>query len=102
MDLTSEKTVVMFRILEGDVIAIFPEVPGDVLNYLMMESYMHQGGFSPAAGNIVSWTKPASPEEYASLKLELESDPYNYVLDIRDRTPKDAAEKRRKAIRNER
>jgi len=94
--------VVMFRRFRDgarEIIAIFPEIPADT-DGLMVTSFMHPGGHGQASPDVVYWTVRAKPEEYRSLMLELESEPYNYVLDIRERTPKDAADKRRKAVRN--
>ena len=93
-----DTTVVLFRILDGDVIAVFPEMPGDSQG-LMMNSYMHVGQHGAASADIIDRTKPATPEQYEPLRRELEA--IGYVLDIRQRTPKDAADKRRQAVKYE-
>lgn len=75
------KTKVIFRIFkQGDVLALFPEEketrPGEVL------SYQHIGQHGAADyGHCIRITRPASVEEYAPLKRELES--LGYELDIR-------------------
>lgn len=67
------------------VIALFPDVPGDGP---MCQSYEHVGqhGSADAAG-VISRTKPATPEEYAALKRELEAAPYHYRLKVVRRMP---------------
>lgn len=94
-----EKTIVLFRRFRSkpyDIIALFPELPGDTI-HPTMQSFMHLGQHGPASPHVIDWTRKAKPQEYADLLRELTSEPYDYVLDIRDRTPKDAADKRRKA-----
>jgi hypothetical protein len=53
----------------GGVIALFPTLG---------ESYEHMGGHGSYDPGIVNRTKAAKPEEYASLRRELEGGPYNY------------------------
>ena len=64
----------------GDVIALFPGIPA-----------YNRGNVSPhgtAAMEIVnSKTVPATPEEYAALKRELEAPPYRHKLIVRQRRP---------------
>ena len=64
-------TLVIFRkfVEGGDVIAIFPEIPNDLMGYERM-SYQHIGQHG-GCGDIVDITTPATPEEYASLLREL-------------------------------
>jgi hypothetical protein len=76
-------TKVQFRVFRDDnsVIAIFPEIPGDANDPYTCQSYMHVGQHGPLqAPNPL--TRPASPEEYESLKRELESAPFNYRLQV--------------------
>jgi hypothetical protein len=47
-------------------------------------------------------TRPATPEEYADLKRELERPPYEYRLHVIKRTPKDSADIRAAEIRRTR
>ncbi len=77
------KTIVVFRIFkQGDVLALFPEhverMNGDCSSYQRIGQH---GGAT--YHHCIRITTPASPKEYASLKLELESLGYN--LNIRKR-----------------
>ena len=85
------KTKVVFRKWrkrEGEgIIALFPEIPADLSGYLC-QSYQHVGQHGAASyDKLVSVqnapTVPATPEEYADLKEELES--IGYVLEVRRR-----------------
>lgn len=75
------ETKVVFRVLGGDVIALFPEI--DESNGHCM-SYMHMGQHGGADySGIIKSSRRASPTEYASLKRELES--IGYSLKVRMR-----------------
>lgn len=65
------KTKVIYRYWRGDVIALFPEKPGNMSPYTCA-SYQHIGqhGTAPPA-LIILHSRPARPEEYASLHEEL-------------------------------
>ena len=102
----TEPTIVIFRRWRaqrdrsfGDgIIALFPCVPGDNTG-LRCESYEHHGQHGPAElGGVMDRTRAAAPAEYATLKRELESAPYGYVLDVRLRTPHDAVLRRHAAL----
>ena len=77
------KTIVVFRkFKEGDILALFPAERGD--NNWAVSSYMHVGQHGAADyTGCIRLTKPATPEEYAPLKRELES--IGYVLDVKKR-----------------
>jgi hypothetical protein len=64
----------------GTVIALFPDIghaPG------LVSSYEHVGQHGGADySGVINHTKPATPDEYADLKKELESAPYNYNLRV--------------------
>lgn len=96
----TESTVVIFRKFKDDgaIIALFICEPGNSDPDTCM-SYMHVGQHSSATANLVDATRPATPAEYASLKHELEAMPYEYVLDVRQRTPHDAADQRRAKLK---
>lgn len=82
-----DKTVVVFRIFRdgGDVIALFPNEPYNHRGGVM--SYQHVGQHSEADYFwCVRASRPATPEEYAPLKRELES--RGYVLDVKKRRPR--------------
>jgi len=68
-----EKTKVIFRHWRGNVIAIFPEDPGNNDPYTC-SSYEHVGqhGACDPQG-IIGDSKLATPEEYKDLKNELEN-----------------------------
>lgn len=82
-----DPTVVVFRRWRAfgqTVIALFPEE----VDRGFCDSFEHVGqhGMADYKG-VVSQTTPATPEEYADLKQELEADPYNYVLRVAKRRP---------------
>ena len=76
------KTKVVFRKFNdgGDIIAIFPRVPGTSSGYDCM-SYQHNGQHGVADPAIVSITTLATPNECVSLRWELKA--LGYDLDIR-------------------
>ena len=96
----SQPVKVIFRKWKsnGEIIALFPEIPHDV-NGVYSESYQHIGqhGAADPQGVVSIYTNPAIPEEYADLKRELEQ--IGYVLRVCNRIPCDAYEIRRKAAR---
>lgn len=73
-------TKVVFRKFKGgEVIALFPrEIANN--NPYHCESYMHVGQHGAADTGIVHGTSPATPEEYAPLKLQLERIGYNNLI----------------------
>ncbi len=71
--------VVFRKFNDGQIIALFPELPCD--NRGNITSYMHIGQHAPASRFIVHDTKPANPEEYADLHAELLR--IGYDLEIR-------------------
>lgn len=85
------KTKVIFRVWDhnpdkgfnGRVIAVFPDLPaygGSVTTY----EHIGQHG-SAHYGHLLKCTRLAKPKEYAELKRELESEPFNYSLIVRKR-----------------
>lgn len=71
-----------YRNKEGEVIAVFPQIPADSYGY-MMQCYVHNGQHVSADyGHILNKTRRATPEEYAPLKREMESAPFNYRLTV--------------------
>lgn len=93
----SQKVKVIFRILEEEVIALFPEIPGDE-NPNTCLSYMHLGQHGSATLDLTYECRLAKPEEYAPLKEELES--LEYDLDIRKRITRAMDESRLKELRS--
>ena len=65
------KTKVIFRMFEGEPIAIFPELPGDYNPRLTCLSYQHIGQHGAASVNLTDDTRPAKLAEYAPLMAEL-------------------------------
>lgn len=77
-----EKLEVQFRVLNGEVIAVFPYVIESIDS---VSSYMHVGQHSHCAWDINTFTKPATPNQYEPLKKELESIGYDLkVIKRRD------------------
>lgn len=68
------ETKVLFRKFRGDVIALFPELPGDYDPDTCL-SYQHVG--QHGAASVSLRTKPATCQEYASLYIELRSIGYD-------------------------
>lgn len=84
MEKDKEITEVQFRILKGEVIAVFPyEIYniGGKNKTPTVNSYMHNGQHSGCDWNINNFTKKATPEQYTSLLNELESN-FGYNLKV--------------------
>ena len=93
-----KKTTVIFRkFREGEVIALFPEEPGNHESWTC-SSYVHVGGHGSADPfSVIARTRPASPEESATLLEELKRIGYNVV--VRHRMSREMVEKRLREIR---
>lgn len=89
----SDYTLVVFRRWKnGDVIALFPYLPG-APDATTCQSYEHIGQHGAATPHLViAATRPAKESEYADLKKELHS--IGYDLDIATRIPRDAMQRR--------
>lgn len=74
----AELTRVIFRKDDGEIVACFPDD---------MSCYSHIGQHSEYVREWYADTKPATPEEYADLKRELESAPYDYRFKVITRHP---------------
>jgi len=73
-----QKTDVIFRkFRDGDILAVFPALPGTNKWHLDCASYQHIGQHGACSVDIASMTKPALRHEYAALKKELEGVGYN-------------------------
>lgn len=78
-----ETKVVFRKWPNGDILALFPEVPADNTGNLC-SSYEHVGQHSGADYyHCISKTRPALPSKYASLKAELEHTGYCLNVVIR-------------------
>ena len=85
----TEITRVVFRKWkDGEVIALFPDIPSDAANWYTCMSYMHIGQHGAACPAITYDTKKATPEDYNDLKQELEAIGYN--LKVLQRIPTNA------------
>lgn len=79
MDIKATK--VHFRMWqEGDCIALFPEDTGWESRFI--GSYQHVGQHGSASPDLIVMLTPATPEQYADLKQELEAQPYAYKLEV--------------------
>lgn len=78
------KTKVLFRMLDHEVVALFPAEAATVGNPQHCLCYAHIGQHSAADIGIIGRSRPATPEEYAPLAEELRR--IGYTLDIRQRT----------------
>lgn len=64
------KTEVIFRVDDGEILAVFPYNSG---KDHLIECYAHTGQHSWCAWDYITrCTKPATPAQYADLKAELE------------------------------
>lgn len=91
------KTRVIFRKFRsnGEVIALFPDLPG-TSSLATCSSYLHVGQHNATSVDLSPYTGFAKPADYRALREELEH--IGYVLDIRQRAPRDSLEKRRQAL----
>ena len=78
-----EKTKVIFRqwITGCEIIALFPEIPGNITGFHCM-SYMKCGQHGAASPNLVKDTKPANLKDGAVKRLIKELTELGYNLDI--------------------
>lgn len=75
-----EPTIVLFRVFQGEVLALFP-AEAVHMNPWMCSCYAHMGQHGSADVNmVIHKSRRATPEEYADLKRELEQ--RGYVLKI--------------------
>jgi hypothetical protein len=88
--------VIFRRFPDGDIIALFPCMPAECLNPWPCQSYMHVGQHGAADPRIVHDTRSAKPNEYATLKAELEQ--IGYRLIVRHRFPGDAYARRKGSL----
>lgn len=94
--MTTQTTKVIFkRLPEGDVIALFPALPGTRDPYSTCMSYQHIGQHGPAATSLFT-LPPADPAEYSPLMKELET--RGYILRIAYRATKQDLNARKRAV----
>lgn len=77
-----DKTKVIFRKFKDndEVVAVFPAIAWSSNPYISVSSYIHIGQHGDMDADFSSWTFPATSEEYADLKAELESIGYNLKI----------------------
>lgn len=77
----TRQTRVLFRKDKHGVFALFPDLPWNHSG--SVTCYAHIGQHGGANYNhCIRSSRPASPEDYAPLKRELEGSPYRYKLKI--------------------
>lgn len=70
-------TNVVFRKWNGEIIALFPDIPGNRRDYTT-SSYMHVGQHGDADYRyIIATSRPAAEPEYRSLLAELKAIGYD-------------------------
>lgn len=97
MTVKQGSTNVVFRVhKDGDVVALFPNVE---YRWPLCACYAHIGQHSGADyEHVIAQTKPATPEQYAALQRELESAPFEYVLNVCTRKPSQERRTQRKQV----
>jgi hypothetical protein len=76
------KTKVVFKMLQDEAIAIFPDnlYNEQLYGKTMVDSYMHIGQHSACSIELIDELEDASEEQYKDLKIELEEIGYNLEL----------------------
>jgi hypothetical protein len=92
------KTKTIFRTFHGtgDTIALFPEIPADVYGH-HCQSYQRIGQHGAASPDLTHCTRPATPDEIAELRTELER--MGYEVEPRLKVTRRMGETRRAAAR---
>lgn len=76
-----KKDKVIFKKFDnGDVIAVFPEIPFNQNVHNDCMSYMHIGQHGACSLSVMQDLEPATPDEYCSLQSELYS--IGYTLKV--------------------
>lgn len=88
-------TKVIFKRFQGDVIALFPALPGTHDPYATCLSYQTIGQHGSASMGLFA-LPPADPAEYAPLMSELES--IGYTLRIAHRATRQDLNARKRAL----
>lgn len=89
------KTRVLFRMLQDECIALFPDIPGTNNPYSCL-NYMHIGqhGIGPCS---IDGTRKVKLEEYSALKQELEN--LGYRFKFCHRIPQNSLEIRKSVLK---
>ena len=74
-----ETTKVIFKIIDDEVIAIFPDniYNKELYGKTIVDSYMHIGQHSACSVELIDELEDASEKQYKDLKNELENIGYN-------------------------
>lgn len=91
-------TPVIFKLCEGEPIAIFPREPGSYDPHTMTV-YTHVGQHGIGSEPWARDAKPASPEQYAGLLAELRRLGYDDLVIRRRMTQQDRAARRAELAR---
>lgn len=103
--MSDELTPVLFRVSRAsrrdgsEVTAVFPTEPATNCGIDML-CYAHIGQHGSCSPSWFYTTRPATEAEYADIKRELESAPYNYRLKIYQRITRDLTRRRHAALRS--
>ena len=71
---------VVFRLLKGEVLAVFPTDTWQCADGDFLASYMHVGQHGPCSKNYKRFTKPAKRSQYLPLLRELKQIGYNNLV----------------------
>ena len=83
----SETAVVFRKYGDGQIIALFPSLPGG--RFSECQSYLHVGQHGSADyGHVIRTTGPTAPSEYADLKAELVQVGYDDLRVYRREVPR--------------
>ena len=76
-----QKTKVVFKIIDDEVIAIFPNELYNKTLYgkTLVNSYMHIGQHSACSIDLINELENATKEQYKYLKIELKEIGYNLI-----------------------
>jgi hypothetical protein len=99
-----ERTTTMIKVIlrtdkEGQVTALFPELPGTRFWLQDCLCYAHVGQHESASFNWYETTRPATPDEYKDLLTELQGI-YDGQLKPVSRMTRQDEQKRREAVEN--
>jgi len=92
-----EKTKVIFRVHQGELLALFPALAGGIGKPWECTCYAHIGQHGSADVSIMRTSRPATKAEYQNLARELRQ--IGYRLDIKTRTSKADLKARRDQLK---
>lgn len=93
-------TKVIFRTFgDGDVIALFPQLPGTNNGWWYCLSYMHIGQQVAVPWGFTGFTRPSAEEEYRDLLAELKAIGYDDLVIAKRVTRKDHEIRRKESMK---